>query len=398
MGGGTQCAAFYKPEYLSVSEIILTNLSDIARTDYRNKIFNADKTDYDVPTLFLGSQNSGLFDTVNKNFPEVWSNYKTMKSQDWDENEFDYASCVADFQTCPKSVYDIMIRTLAFQWGGDSAAAKTILPVAAPFISSSELQAAWTRITDNEIIHAATYSEIIRCSFTNPKQVLGDILSMKESLNRLDTVAEVFANAYRTSHLYALDMVENNQETYNAIFMFTCALLALERVQFMSSFAITFTICDTGLFVPIGKAIQKIAQDELEVHVELDKLILRNELKTERGRIAYQQCKPVIQKVFDEVTNTELRNTDYMFSEGRELLGSNADLIKKWVLFNARDIYSFMGLKSPHQLPTKNPLRYMENWLDISKTQASPQEEQNGQYKVGIMRRDDSKTKLVVDF
>lgn len=37
--------------------------------------------------------------------------------------------------------------------------------------------------------------------------------------------------------------------------------------------------------MPIVNAVRKICQDELEVHVQLDKLIIANELKTTRGRL-----------------------------------------------------------------------------------------------------------------
>jgi len=40
----------------------------------------------------------------------------------------------------------------------------------------------------------------------------------------------------------------------------------------------------------------------------------------------------------------------------------------------------------------------MENWLDISKTQASPQEQDNAQYKVSIMRRDDGDEEFDIGF
>jgi ribonucleoside-diphosphate reductase beta chain len=362
------------------------------------KIFNETKTDYENPSLFLGEQEMGLVDTVNKQYPEIWSLYKTMKSLDWDESEFNYSSCNVEFKTCAPATYDMMIKTLSFQWEADSIAARSIAPIVAPFVSSSELWAAWGRISDNECIHSATYSEIVRNSFDDPNIVLHEVLKVREAMSRLAVVSETFSHAYQISHKYALGLCENDQETYNAIFMFTVALLVLERIQFMASFAVTFAICDTGLFQPIGKAVQKIAQDELEVHVELDKAVLKNELKTERGRIAFEQCKDKIQNLIDEVVSSELEWVDYLFSEGRELVGMNADVLKQWVLFCSKDVYHFMKLSSPRPLPKNNPLKFMENWLDISKTQASPQEQDNGQYKVGIMTRNDSTEEFDVEF
>jgi ribonucleoside-diphosphate reductase beta chain len=364
-----------------------------------SKVFNTEKTldQYHKKTpLFLGAD-PGLFDTVNKHYPKIWSLYKTMKSQDWSEDEFDYTQCNLDFKNCPKSVYDMMIRTLAWQWEADSIASRSVAPVLAPFITDSSLWAAWQRVSDNEVVHAATYSEIVRMSFDNPELVLKDILAVKESFVRLNTVKKVFDDAYIASHDYARGRI-SKEEAYDAVFLMVVALFLLERIQFMSSFAITFTICGTGWFQSIGKAVQKIAQDELEVHVELDKEVLRVELQTERGKDAYARLKPLIQQMCNEVVESELAWTDYLFSEGRELVGANVNIIRAWVLFNAAPVYKFLDLTSDHKFPRHNPMPHMEDWIDISKTQAAPQEQDNNQYKVGTIVRDDSQVSFDVDF
>lgn len=366
-------------------------------SNINSKIFNTAKTDYETPSLFLG-QDLGLLDTVNKAFPDIEKLYKKMKSLDWDENEFDFTSCNTDFKTCSKSVYEMMIMTLAWQWEADSVAAKSISPIVAPFVTSSELWAAWQRVADNEVIHALTYSEIVRNSFDNPKDVLESILAVTESLQRLESVASVMEQAYTTSHKLALGLVEKDQETYNSIYMFTCALYCLERIQFMASFAVTFAIADTGLFVPIGKAVQKICQEEYEVHSELDKAILDNEFRTSFGLMAFNQCKDKILKLINEVVQSEFNWIDKLFSEGRELLGVTPELLKQWVLFNAADVYTFFKFESPWELPKKNPLGFMEDWMDINSIQAAPQEEKTGAYMLGMVVGDLGDEAIDMDF
>lgn len=361
-------------------------------------VFNYDKTDYQKPLLLLG-QRPGLFDTVNRHYPDIWKLYKAQKSLDWDENEFDYSSCNADFKSCSRSTYDMMIKTLAWQWEADSVASRAIAPVLAPFITSSELWAAWQRISDNEVVHAATYSEIVRNSFDDPSVILDEILRVQEAHDRLGEVARAFATGYEVSHQYAIGQLPNDQATYNAVFMTIVALLCMERIQFMASFAVTFAICDTGLFQPIGKAIQKIAQDELEIHVELDRAVLRHELATERGQRAFTECRERIEKMIEEVVDSELRWIAYLFSEGRELVGMNADRLCAWTLYCAKDVYQLFGLTTErYALPAHNPLKFMEKWLNISKTQASPQEQDIAAYKVGVMRRTDENQVFDVDF
>lgn len=369
------------------------------RKNNMSKVFNSEKAanSYKIkPPLFFGDD-PGLFDTINKHYPKLWSIYKTMKSLDWSEDEFDYTQCNLDFKNCPKSVYEMMIRTLAWQWEADSVASRSIISLMAPFISDSSLWAAWQRISDNEVVHAATYSEIVRMSFDDPEKVLSDVLSVKQSFVRLDSIKKVFDDLHRVSHEYSLGKITAD-EAYDYVFLAVVALLLLERVQFISSFGITFTICSTNFFQPVGKAVQKIAQDEFEVHVEFDKEILRIELATERGRASYNKQKTKIKQLCDDVVANELEWTQYIFSEGRSLVGTNASIVSNWVLFNAKDVYKFLDIESDHRFPKTNPMPHMEDWLNISKTQAAPQEQDNNQYKVGAIVHDDSNVSFDVDF
>jgi ribonucleoside-diphosphate reductase beta chain len=364
-----------------------------------NNVFNTEKTvaDYQAGQPLFFGKSPGLFDTIHKPYPKIWEYYKIMKSLDWDEDEFDYSICNLEFKTCPKSVADMMIRTLAWQWEADSVASRAIAPVLAPFISDSSLWAAWQRISDNEVVHASTYSTIVRMSFDDPSKVLSDILAVKESIARMNTVNAALGRLYTLSHKYALGQV-TAEEIYDDVLLGIIALYLLERIQFMASFSITFTICSTNLFQPIGKAVQKIAQDELEIHAELDREVIRIERLTQRGADAFARLKPMIKQLCDEVVNTELAWTDYLFSEGRELVGTNARTVKQFVLYNARDVYKFLGVESEHKFPTKNPMPHVEDWIDISKTQAAPQEQDANQYKLNTIVRDDSSVTFDIDF
>lgn len=361
-------------------------------------MFNKEKTidQYRSTPLFLGAE-SGLFDTIHKQYPKIWSLYKEMKSLDWDENEFDYTQCNVDFKSCHPDVSDIMIKTLAWQWEADSVASRSIIACFAPFISSSELFAAWQRISDSEVTHSATYSEIVRMSFDDTNKVMEDILSVKESLSRLSKVSDALGSLSKKGAQYILGQLQPDQELYNAVYVGVATMLMLERIQFMSSFAITFTICDSGFFQPIGQALKKICQDELQVHVELDKEVLRIENQTERGKIAKEQTKQAIKEIFEEIVESELKWTEYLFNN-RELVGTNEKMIKQWVLFNAKDVARFLEIDTSYKFPSTNPMPGLEKWIDMNKQQAAPQEQDLAAYKVKAVVNDDSGTKFDVDF
>lgn len=359
-------------------------------------IFN-EKANYALGTLFLG-ESPGLFDTINKRYPKVWSLYKKMKDLDWDENEFIYTSCNLDFKTCNKDTYEMMIRALAWQWEADSVAARSISAITAPFVSSSELLAAWSAVATNEVLHAATYSEIVRSSFDNPEEVIQSILSIKSSLPRLETVGALMDDAYIASHKYALGLIDNDQELYNIVYMFVVAMYCLERIQFIGSFAITFAICRTGIFGPIRSAVEKIAQDELEIHAALDRVILDYEHATERGKLAFTQCRGRIQNLIDEVVDAEYAYLADTFSEERQAAGITEPLCQQWVSYCAAEVYACFGLTPKHKVPDANPLKFMEKHLNLSKIQISPMEENGNQYALNPMIRTDKDMVFDTDF
>ena len=253
-------------------------------------------------------------------------------------------------------------------------------------------------ITGN-CVHGATYSEIVRASFRDPRKVLEEVLGIVEAHQRLAVVANEFSWIRKRGLRYQLGDVPNDQETYNAIFMFTFLMFVLERLQFMSSFVVTFAMGEENSFMPACKAIQKIAQDEFEVHVELDRMVLNNELQTERGKIAYQQLKPRMQAVYDAVINAEVTwLKDVLWADGYDLQNLNLKQAVDWVHWCGLNVARPMGLEVTHPVVDRIPVHYMKTWLNISDIQASPQEEANGQYKVGIMERDDEDVEFAVDF
>jgi len=354
-------------------------------------IFNLNKTDYQQPEIILG-QRDGIFDTVNKQYPELWTLYKTQVNLDWDANEFDYGPCNIQFKTCDRHIYDMMIKNLAWQWEADTVASKIFVSVLSNVCTSAEAWAGWQRISDNEVIHATTYSEIVRNSFDDPTDILDEILRVQEAHSRLVTVGKVFHDAKIASMQYGLDLIPNDQDLYNKIYKFIVAILCMERIQFMASFAVTFGIAEsTGLFMPAAKAIQKIAQDEFEIHVQYGKAVLKELYKTSRGRIAFEQSRAEIVAMVNEVVGSEVAWTEYAFSEGRELTGVTCEMMKDWVYFSGTDVAKFFGIESEINFPVvpENPLKYMENWLAMDKVQASNQEEDTAQYKVNVLKRDD---------
>jgi ribonucleoside-diphosphate reductase beta chain len=353
-----------------------------------SKIFHTGKTDYVKSSLFLG-QDQGLVDSINVQYPELRNLYKKLKAQDWDEMEFDFQSCLIDFKTCSKTDFEIMLETIAWQWEADSVVSRSITGIGANIVSNSTLWGYWQRVGDNEVVHALTYSEMVKNAFEDPDKVMSQILSLQASIDRMTPVNKIFEQTYEVSHKLALNLIDrDSQDVYNIIFMYVCALLCLERIQFMASFTVTFSYGESGKFTQFAKAVQKICQDEYHIHSVGDMLILDNEMRTDRGLLAFNQCKPFIAELIRSVIQTELdwvNNT--LFKNGREVPGLTAEKLCEQVKYHG-EVYDFFRMEPAFTIPKKIPLAFTADWISIDGIQGAAQEEKQGGYLLGMNNHD----------
>ena len=232
-------------------------------------------------------------------------------------------------------------------------------------------------------LHALAYKVIVESSFDNPEEFLKELLSIKESFQRLDTVKRVFDETHVVAHRYALGLEKDLHLVRKTIFKFWVTALALERIQFMSSFAITFGLAEQGYFVPIAKLVQKICTDEFQVHVQADKAILSNEMAIESNFSAYLDSIEDIQAIVKEVVDSEVTWLEFLFEGKDEIARIRKDRVKDFVYYSASEVYKFLKIDNPYSDIKDNPLAYMNNWIIIDSNQSSPQEESVANYLLG---------------
>lgn len=349
-------------------------------------LFNTEKTDYNKPQLFFGEPN-GLLDSIHKPYTKLWSLYEALKASDWKPNDFNYASCIQQFKTCPEHTYKRMIRTLSWQWSGDSIAASSIAEIMGCVTTATELRVGYVRIADNENLHALTYSEIARGSFENPEAVLAEVLAVRESFQRLSAIGGYMEDARVSAHRYASGDLPYSQELYEKILMFVICVYCLERISFMASFAVTAGVCGTNFAQPVNKAVQMIARDEYSIHVPFGEEVIRIELATPRGQLAFKNLRSQILKTINACVANEYEWTDYLYHDIGDDERTPKAQLKKWVMNCATPVYSLFGMlsESPYPVPTTIALPYMLPWLDVSENQDSPQEEDGNQYLSNVI-------------
>ena len=339
--------------------------------------------------LFLGEE-LGLYDSVNCCHKELFDVYKQQVSQRWVETEFNHEQSRLDMVSCPKNIHDVMLLNLSFQFVLDSVASRAIAPLFAPFVTNSELWAALMENSNMEVVHALSYSEIVRQCVTNPDEVFKLSVQNDKTIQRAVKVVSVFDALQKAGAEYTLGIRKNDQDTYNIVFKGLVALYILERLQFMASFAATFAVVEHGYFQSIGKMVQKIMLDEIFCHYTTDALALKIELSTERGKVAMEQCKDEILEMIAEVTKQEHQWSEYLFSEGRAIVGLNATLLNEWVDYNTQAVYDGLGLSAelPFKRIASNPLKWMDNWIEIDKFQNAQQEADGNNYALNVVKND----------
>jgi ribonucleotide reductase beta subunit family protein with ferritin-like domain len=238
-------------------------------------------------------------------------------------------------------------------------------------------------------LHALAYKFIVESSFENPQLFLKRVMSIQETFQRLEAVKAVFTDIFHLGLEYQRGTVVDEKVLRKAILKFWVTLFCLERIQFISSFAITFGLAEKGYFVPIAKLVQKIATDEFQIHVQTDKIILKNELAIPEVFSLYLEILPEIEQIIQEVEAAELSwLRGFLFKDNAVIAGIQCEKIEQFVVYSSSEVYEFFGLKSPHGQITENPLPYMNKWLVIDNNQASPQEENVANYLLGRYQDD----------
>lgn len=346
--------------------------------------------------LFLG-QDLGLHDTMNRPYPELFKLFKLMKSLDWSEDEIRLHQDRMDFESVDQSTYDVMIKTLSWQYEADSLASRSIVTLFAPFITNSDLSQMMLRWSDNEALHSTTYSEIIRQCLKNPDDIFEEITSNKDVTERSYKIAEAFSKLKTLGARYTLSKESVSEKEIREVILKTIvSLYCLEQMEFMASFACTFALAEREIFLGVASLVQKIMIDET-IHTRMDEAIINILLGDEVWLKTFEDIKPDIKEIVDSVYKQELSWSEYIFSEGRSIVGLNTSLLKEWVQYKSQVVYKKLGIEQPFEDVINNPLPWMENWLDIDSYQVANQEADNNNYRLNSIS-DDVPDEYVFDF
>lgn len=374
-------------EYFPVPLDELKASGDIVRL-LPERILNLGRSNFGDRRVVLGEA-PGLQDSIHRQHKDLFDHYKNLKSLDWDEQEFRFADCIPEFAQKDDDS-ELMTDNTAYQWEGDSMVANALGKVVHNVVTNSEAILGYGQIVTNENLHALTYTDISRMAFADPMTIMRRILSFKELHERMAHLGEIFDRARIAAAKYDLGQA-TKEEVMGDIVLFFCALPTLESMQFMGSFSVTFGYGELGRFMPVVSAVQKICQDEFEVHIPFNLAIVRNILSFPEGRDTFARIRPQVVELVRSVHQSEVDWINHT-THGRKLPTSfDRDGLLEFNNYRGTYMARFFEIEKEvgFKLVDRNPLNYMEKWTNISKTQTSPQEQDNNQYKLNILDRDD---------
>ena len=339
-------------------------------------VFNAQHSG-NATKLFLG-ESLGLMDTINVPFPKLVTLREEQDSLKWNEFEVSVVQDRQDMLEVDAGVVDAMVKTVGYQWVVDSSAGRSIQACLAPFVSNTELEQLFLAQSYFEGIHARTYSHIVKQTFINPQEALEEVYENTQNIRRAQSIIDTFDEL---GEVLSKEEYFTDEHKKCAILKGMTALFALEAIGFMASFAVTFAIAETKVFQGIGKLVKLICRDE-QLHARMDYEIFKILQADVAWAEAFSATRKYRKQILDDVVQAEMEWADYLFTEGREVIGLNANLLKEYVAHQAKPVYDVFKLVTDFEVPTKNPLKYMEKYTDSGLVQTANQEIENDAYKV----------------
>lgn len=365
-------------------------------------IFNTDRTyeDGQKPSypLFLGEPLS-LNDGVDVQYPELEELILKQRSQMWHEKTVSMNADRVQFPNLPKNIQDISILNLAWQSQADSIAGRAPIQALAPFVSNPQLEELLIMWQYFEQIHSRAYQHIIKSVFPEPAKIRNEVARLEESMDRLQVVTAEFEKLENMGALYTisqngqtgvsgfdLDCPKQRKEVLTQICKSVVSLYGMESIQFIVSFACTFALANQDVLTGTSDQVRKIAKDEL-LHIKFSLAILNILAREPETSELYEQCLKEMQAVLDSIVEAEKKWARFLFSEGRVIVGMNAELAIEYLDHLATLAYREIGLEY-HTPVEENPIPWIETYLHPEKVQVAPQERDNTNYTIGSVVND----------
>lgn len=337
--------------------------------------------------IFFGDS-LGVGDTINITHKRIDDLKELQRAFFWSPTEINLEQDRQDLLTVDPVAADLMTKTILWQSMQDSIVGRSIASMLAPHVTNTEAETMileWARI---ESIHMEAYLHIVKQVFPNPSQIMKDIYNNVEVKNRSEKIIKIFDDLYNMHHS------EDIEAKKRKMALGLATLLILEGTSFMSSFAVTWSVAEAvDGFAGIAETVSLISRDE-QIHSVMSYELIKACKESDGWEYVFEDIQEDIRQVLDDVVRGELNWNKYLFSGERKdgILGLTKELLDNTVLFFANTAYKMLGIPNPYKIVEELPLPVVDKYLDRSLIQTANQEIQTGNYVIGQVVNDITKT------
>lgn len=315
----------------------------------------------------------------------------------WRPEEVDLSGDRKDFIALPEHEQHIFLSNLKYQTLLDSVQGRSPNVALLPIVSLPELETWIETWAFSETIHSRSYTHIMRNVLTEPGKVFDDIVANPAIVARATSVTRYYDELIAQTQRFQTASDEWRagpegkkalRELKRALYLTMVSVNVLEAIRFYVSFACSFAFAERSKMEGNAKIIRFIARDEA-LHLtgtqHMLNLMAKGQDDPEMGEIAAEEQDNLV-KIFKEAAEQEREWAKYLFKDG-SMIGLNADILGQYVEHITDQRLAALGQQPLFGAP-KNPLPWMDAWLQSDSVQVAPQETEITTYLVGAIHSD----------
>lgn len=331
--------------------------------------------------LFFGKA-LGLFDTANEPYPEIEKLDDDQQALFWKANDISLIKDAVDMEELDPETLNLVIENLAFQMSGDSFANGLISDLFSPILSNNAATSLISYWSFTEAVHAKAYARIVSEAFKDTNVLLERIKSSEKMLSRLEGISGVFKQHHEMLNNFSEAAYERDPSYFRKTILQTmAALVSLEGIMFLGSFASTFAVCEsTQKLQGVDGLVGLIFADEAVSHRNNGLTILRI-LRDKEKYPEWEETIPLMKEILDATVKQECEWADHLFTVCKPLVGFNAEVLKDYTYYVSKVVYDNIRIPFDFKKVDRDPFSaWMKKHTNADLTQIAQQESEGANY------------------
>ena len=373
------------------------------------KIFNLGETVNSKRTrLFLGedSCNRNIQTYHDPKYPWIMEFAEEMRAiGNWSKNEIDLSKEKSNFDALDEAGRHIYESGLKFAITLDSCAGRAPLQLFNNdgLSNNPEWELYITNHQNNELLHSESYTEMVRAIYNDVdvfiESIIDDPFIQKRAtsiLSAFDWATSVFdkMDANKTCESLKLGCDKpfpeiDERVVKEAIYKSALVLNMFEGIRFFATFVTAWSFSEQPDKLMSGSSniFKLIARDEM-IHLDVFQRVIKM-LREDPSEGFTRVAADLEDETYDMYRTAYLEEMtwiEFLFSKGSPLIGMNASILKEYMDYIFAVRLTNIGL-DPKRIGLtlgKNPLPWVDNYLDSSHIKSAPQEIESVNYVAAI--------------